>query len=144
MDPEIPSIQGSEKITSVFGYWPSFHDAEVIEVMLHRNYLETGVPALTASVHVFEMTSEVSKSGHYVCRHHSIATLRFYDLSQLLLEDFNHQNALSGLALEEIASGFNVNFHSAYGMDSSFTCKAIEVVGFERGIPPGSVYAPEA
>jgi len=23
-------IQGSEKLTNIFGYWPDFHDAEVI------------------------------------------------------------------------------------------------------------------
>ena len=29
-------IDGSEKLTRIFGYWPSFHDAEVIELNFWR------------------------------------------------------------------------------------------------------------
>lgn len=29
-------IQGSEKLISIFGHWPSFHDAEITELRLER------------------------------------------------------------------------------------------------------------
>ncbi|HJZ62933.1 MAG TPA: hypothetical protein VKD70_01340 [Candidatus Acidoferrum sp.] len=29
-------IQGSEKLTNIFGYWPDFHDAEVLEIYFWR------------------------------------------------------------------------------------------------------------
>jgi hypothetical protein len=145
MPADPPTIKGSEKIISVFGYWPSFHDAEILEVSLHRKFVGTGSPALTARVHVFEMTNEVSNGGYFVCRYHSIVTLRFYAIADLVLENFNHQNALSGLDIEEIASGgFSVSFDEAFGMDSSFNCQAIELVDLEPGIPFGSVHVPKA
>ena len=33
-------IDGSEKLVRIFGYWPSFHDAEVIDLHLWREVVE--------------------------------------------------------------------------------------------------------
>ena len=30
-------VPGASALVQLFGYWPSFHDAEVISVKLHRN-----------------------------------------------------------------------------------------------------------
>ena len=32
-------IVGSEKLTSIFGRWPSFHDAEIHDLHLQRGYI---------------------------------------------------------------------------------------------------------
>jgi hypothetical protein len=32
-------IVGSEKLTSIFGGWPSFHDAEVLEIHFWRGHI---------------------------------------------------------------------------------------------------------
>ena len=34
---ELPAIEYAEAITSIFGYWPSFHDAEVLTMHLDRD-----------------------------------------------------------------------------------------------------------
>jgi hypothetical protein len=145
----IPQIEGAEKLTSWFGCWPSFHDAEVVEVVLRRRDAD-GHPSLTAAIHVFEMTSEVSATGHFVCRHHAVVTMRFAGLSCLELEHFNHQNALCGLMIEDAAAAdastgaIRVEFSDAYGLGCEFRCTGVEVIGLEPGIPPGSVYARHA
>jgi hypothetical protein len=36
-----PLIIGSEKLASIFGQWPSFHDAEVHELHLARGHIDT-------------------------------------------------------------------------------------------------------
>ena len=142
-------VKGAEKITSLFGYWPSFHDAEVLEIALRRKDID-GKPSLTAAIHVFEMTSQVSETGHYICRHHSIVSLHFTDISGLEMDNFNHQNALSGLVIEDVpppdkySGSIRVELSSAYGVDCGFLCHSAEVVSIEPGIPPGSVYAGKA
>ena len=58
-------IQNSHLLTDVFGRWPSFHDAEVTRIVLDRD--ET--PYLEATIHVFEMTSQI-EHGAYVLKTH--------------------------------------------------------------------------
>ena len=50
-------IQGSEKLTNIFGYWPSFHDAEVHELNFRRREIETErniyvFPVLKVKIHL--------------------------------------------------------------------------------------------
>ncbi|HJT75571.1 MAG TPA: Imm50 family immunity protein [Gemmataceae bacterium] len=131
----IERIGGAEKLVAVFGYWPSFHDAEVLWSHLDRQPHGEGYgPTLEALVHVFEITSEVGPDGCYVLRHHVLVHFRFLDVVELRLEGFNHQNALFGLGIADLRERqweyiqFEVRFDSANGVDALFRCHAIEVV----------------
>jgi hypothetical protein len=135
-------IKGSEKLTSLFGYWPTFHDAEVISLTLNR-----AGSTLLADVHVFEITSEVSQKGSFLCRHHCVVTLRFSEVDQVKIEGFGQQNPLMGLRIEDVSARqlerikFEVSFDGSFGLDCSFACAAVEVLTVKTGIPEGSVYA---
>lgn len=65
LDPS--SIDAAGALVEIFGYWPAFHDAEVIAVRLDRSGV-SGSPELEADVHVFEMTSTVTPDGFYELR----------------------------------------------------------------------------
>jgi hypothetical protein len=132
-------IEGSERLTKIFGFWPSFHDAEVFEINLWRGDVEPErqsyvFPVLMAKIHLWELTDEIDDKGLYVTRHHTMATLRFHDVSGLELTGFNHQNAIFGLAItrEERTEGpspvFSVKFEEAFGVNAEFICTRIEVV----------------
>ena len=137
-------IHGSEKLVSIFGRWPSFHDAYVHEVLLWRDRSERGegrLPAsLTAKIHLFEVTSEIDAKGYYVLRNHNIVTIKFDDISDLELRDFNGGNILFGLAIDEINSDsavFNIAIDTSYGLNGQFQCKRIEVVDVRACSPNG-------
>lgn len=132
-------IEGTEKITNVFGYWPSFHDAEIINFHLWRGDLseerQTWIfPVLTTLIHVKEMTSEVDSGGFFVTRHHTLVTLRFHSIDNLDMNGFNYQNVISSLHIErkQRSDGpspyFEVNFGQCFGVGASFTCLRIELV----------------
>jgi hypothetical protein len=128
-------IIGAEKLISVFGCWPSFHDAEVIRMKLdRRSHGDRLGPSLETQVHTFEMTKDVDESGHYVLRDHILVHLRFQDVLDMYLEGFNHQNVLFGLEISDLREGepeqilIKVRFDSSYGMRASFLCHAIEVL----------------
>jgi hypothetical protein len=133
---ETDRIAGAEQVVPVFGYWPSFHDVEVLWLRLDRRAHGDGCygPTLEALVHVFEITSEVGADGCYVLRHHVLVHLRFRDVVELRLDGFNHQNALMGLTLTDLRDRqlehvlWEVRFDSAYGLDASFQCYDVEVV----------------
>ena len=125
-------IDNASVLVAVFGYWPSFHDAEVLAIRLDRSGVSGG-PELEADIHVFEMTSTVTPDGLYELRHHTLVTLRFEGVDELSLEGFNNQNALMGLQIEDISSRqlellkWEVTFDAAFGLDASFLCRGIAV-----------------
>ena len=131
-------VEGSERLTRIFGGWPSFHDAEVIEFNLWRGDVEPEAqryifPVLTTKIHLWELTSEVDATGHYVRRHHTLATLRFHDVDSLRMDGFNHQNAIFGLSIKREEPGdaqpyLNVEFEPAFGITTAFRCYRIEVL----------------
>lgn len=130
-------IEGSKKLTDTFGYWPSFHDAEVIELRFWRGDVEPDAdryvfPILTVQLHVWELTNE-ENGGFLSRRYHTLATLRFHDVNEFRMEGFNHQNAILGLSIirEERSQGpspvFAVHFDPAHGMGASFICSRVEI-----------------
>jgi hypothetical protein len=130
-------ILGAERVTSVFGHWPSFHDAEVVRLSLDRTRRGGGVaecPRVTADVYTFEMTSDVGPDGTYVLRNESLVSLEFREVVDLMIDDFNCQNALFGLRLVDVRERqlervrFEVHFDAAYGMGASFACYTVEVL----------------
>ena len=142
-DDNIGPIEGAGKLLAIFGYWPSFHDAEVLWIRLDRKPAADSDygPTLEALIHAFEMTSEIDPKGYYVLRHHVLVHLRFREVVGLRMEHFNHQNVLSGVNFTEVQVPqmerikerikWDVVFGSSYGVDASFRCFAIEVIGVD-------------
>ncbi|TXK59076.1 Imm50 family immunity protein [Alkalisalibacterium limincola] len=145
MSVPVARIGNAEAVTSLFGYWPSFHDAEVLELAICRDGTGPSRVSVVARVHVFEMTNQVKPDGYFLCHKHSIVTLAFDDADELVVEGFNHQNALSELCIEEKepSGHLAVAFEGAYGLEASFTCHAIRVVSMIPGIPDASIYSAE-
>jgi hypothetical protein len=141
------TVINGDALTSIFGYWPSFHDAEVVKVRLDRGDEigprgEATTPTLEADVHVFEMTNEVGPDGSYVLTKHTLATLAFRGIDELDLKWFNHQNVLWELGLKDISDqrlenlNWAVSFASSFGLEASFKCREVEVVGAVPFDPP--------
>lgn len=131
--PAAMNIPGSELLTSVFGYWPTFHDAEVVRLELVRVEPYGAGPDLLADVHAFEITNEVDAKGHFVLRHDVLVSFRFRGVDQLRLEDWNNQNAIFGLGIEDIRSRqldvlkFEVRFDGSFGVQARFLCRSVEI-----------------
>jgi hypothetical protein len=133
-------IEKSEKLTRIFVYWPSFHDAEVTELNFWRGDVnpEEGryiFPVLTVKLHLWEITDDVDGRGYLGTRNHTLSTVRFHDVCKFRMEGFNHQKAIFGLDISqgERSEGpspvFAVIFRPvAFGVDASLTCTRIEVL----------------
>ena len=132
-------IVGSEKLVGIFGYWPSFHDAEILELHFARGDVRPDdavydFPSLTLKIHVFEMTKEVDSRGYFILRHHMLTTLEFRDVDAFEMQGFNHQNAMMELIIrreereQRPSPNFAVQIDPAFGMGASFTCLSVEVV----------------
>jgi hypothetical protein len=151
-------VDGSEILSPFYGdAWPCFHDAEVVEVHLWRGYLYPGdwddrnvFPILTLKVLILEATQPgATGSGNDL-----LATLRFYDVDNVRLQDFNHNNSIVGLKLRQQGRGFYTNgeplppsllvtVEQGFGLSASFSCARLEVVAAERP-PSGPIGCPQS
>jgi Immunity protein 50 len=135
-------IRGSKKVTGIFGYWPVFHDAEVLELELWRGQVDPEkqiyiLPKLVLKVHVWQMTKNVDSRGYLICNNNTIVKLRFDDIKDLEMNGFNHQNAIMDLVIEMVEhppkpSCLEVKIIPAFGLGASFKCLGIEVVEADR------------
>lgn len=121
-------IHNHEALTEVFGRWPSFHDAEVWQVLCERT------PAgcdIMMTVHVFQMTPEVTETGHFKLVNHTRVLLRFTDCAEVLLQGFNHQNVLHGLNLRRDEADswhpVKVELEGCHGVEGTFCCASMTV-----------------
>lgn len=140
-------ILGHEKLVAIYGYWPSFHDSEILTMRMDRaSGDDSQGPVLWLKVHLFHMTAEVDPMGHYKTIHHAIVDLKMVDVENCELIGFNHQNVLNGLTIEEAAAdskGRNkllVELDPAYGLGGELNCASIEIGDIEFRIPENSVY----
>jgi hypothetical protein len=125
-------IIGAERLVSVFGSWPDFHDAEIISVRLDSADTQ-GAPSFELAIHAFRMTKEVDARGYFMRADHSIVLLRFSRIDALSLNDFYKQNVifsllLSPLQVDDSQARIDVEITSSCGMEGKFTCDGVEVV----------------
>ena len=137
---EPPNIPGASDVTSWFGYWPTFHDAEVLSIHLDR------LCGCEVVIHAFHMTSEVDAVGRYVFTKHALVTFRLAGFPQdeagivnTRIEGFNQQNVLSSASVQDRSGSYELRLEGIYGADCSIVCNKISVT-LEPGIPTGSVY----
>jgi Immunity protein 50 len=69
-----------------------------------------------------------------------LITLKFLEVERLVLEEFNYQNAINGLEFEKgtgrYQQSIKVTIHGGFGVDGSFVCTGVKVLGFEPFTPP--------
>ena len=125
---------GRRELVEIFGHWPAFHDAEVVRFCLDRGPASIESPTAEVDIHVFEMTKDVSPTGHYLLRDHTLVTLRFRGVTELELMGFNGQNALFNLGIDDVTEQqiegvkYEVTLDSSYGVGATFFCRDAEVV----------------
>ena len=94
-------IKGSEKLTEIFGYWPTFHDAEIFELHFWRGRVDAdkGIydfPVLSLRIHVWALSeppvsratmfSSISRLRPYVARRRRFGTSCWVSSADALLE----------------------------------------------------------
>jgi hypothetical protein len=131
MELDYKTIIGYEKVLTVFGKWPSFHDAEVISLALERDVgEECTAPRMTVTLHAFRL--EVSPDDP--SRNDSLVSLQFRAVEKLKLADFNHQNAINGITISTQWSDqlqrqvLQVKFLQGFGLSCEFQSEEIEVM----------------
>ncbi|MGH9733628.1 MAG: Imm50 family immunity protein [Candidatus Acidiferrales bacterium] len=93
-------VDGADALFDWFGYWPDFHDAEILRLELNR----TGES--TISINTEECTTEIDAQGYYVLRKHVTVHFLLGGISDVELGEFSVQNVISGLEITRSQDGF--------------------------------------
>jgi hypothetical protein len=114
-------IPGAEQLIAWFGAWPTFHDAEVLELSLMREGKSC------VHVHAWRITAEIDSTGHYRLDHHVIVSFWFEEILDLELADFSGQNVIDGLSCEKTDRGFKVTVVPCFGVNGYIEARRISV-----------------
>lgn len=112
MNSEIPAITGATTLVSMLGQWPSFHDAEIVRVLIRRDAHST------ITIRLMEPRTR----GLTV-------TFTFEGILDLKLdgEDVNRQNVISGVSIETSGTATKVTFGPCYGLWGEITAERVGV-----------------
>lgn len=137
-------IKNYKSIKDVFGYLPSFHDAEIKGFIMNTYFkkeLNYSCPIIEFTVHCWEMTNEIDNNGYYIQQKHNLVTFRFEDIYNVELDGYNNQNVVSSIdfkLLETNEKGFTpiqVEINPNYGLGGSFkalTCSIVSVISCNK------------
>lgn len=115
------AVEGAAELDAWFGYWPTFHDAEVLSVALERKGLSR------LRVHTWHTTSQVDARGYYTRTKHIVVCFVLEKVTDCDFRDFNHQNTLNSLRLERETKGFQVILDPCYGLNGSITAEGLSI-----------------
>jgi Immunity protein 50 len=138
-------IHGAEQLIALYGSWPSFHDSEVVSIVLdrgnHMEIIETEdwggrrPPSLTAQVTLIDWRRNDASTRKY----NQLVTLRFNGISSFYMEGFSYQNPVMGIGLraepEEGQGDFTLHVEwggTVMGYEAEFTCESIDVLFVEE------------
>lgn len=125
---KFPDIPGASDLFAWFGFWPSFHDGEVLSLHLDR----AGPSQLR--VHTWEGTHQVDSRGYGVLQKHVVVTFILENISELELDGFSHQNVLAELTLTEDLDGYNLKLWPCYGISGQIKARLVRIE-LEPGMP---------
>jgi hypothetical protein len=121
LEEDLNLIPGAAELSTWFGCWPSFHDAEITSLSLGRE----GVSTL--QLHTWRRTEKVDDRGYYVQEKQVLVNLRMEEILALNLLDFNHQNVIFGLSISPIEGGFEIVLDPCYGLSGNIAARKLSV-----------------
>jgi hypothetical protein len=127
---EPPDIPGADALAAWFGHWPSFHDAEVLELHLRRR----GVSELT--VHTWAAGPVDRATGYYTRANECVVRFSM-EVVDLDLADFSPQNVIAGLRISPDPRGWCLELSPCYGLAGKLWCQSISV-SFVPGASPAA------
>lgn len=126
----LATISGKELLIQHLGYWPTFHDFEVVSICLDRAVgavVSAANSDLRAVFLVFD-TNEAPESGE---RKQGTTEILFEDVDELHIDGFNYQNPIIGLSI--VTGGERGRLRVKWGgtcmrHEVSFVCSRISVL----------------
>ena len=115
-------ILNYKSVTDLYGYWPSFHDANVIAYEISND-------VINLTLHTWNMTKEIDEKGYYILKDHSLVSFRFKGIYDVNMDSFASGNILFSLEfISNSDASFKAELDSVMDMSGSFSARSGEVI----------------
>lgn len=134
----VDHIAGANKVVEALGFWPTFHDAEVMAFSAERALpVKSGVTVARLSVHVRQYRTVGEGTAQYaqVLSKSILIRFLFIGACELELSGFNHQNVINSILVTPIETNepanLLVDIESIWGFGGTIHCSSIEIESVE-------------
>ncbi len=124
----LDEVPGASELFDWFGYWPDFHDSEVLSIHLDRSGTSS------VRVHAFDTTDKVDEKGYFVAQKHVIVSFLLENVLTCDLKWFDTQNAVFEIALVRTEDGFDLCLEYSHGVCGTITAGNVRIE-MESGTP---------
>lgn len=128
----LENVPGATVLFEWFGYWPSFHDAEIISLELNRKGI--------SNLKVYFWHTDWSKTDsdrRFFQDKFVTVNFAIENINDLELYDFSHQNVISLLTLTPKENLIEIEMGSCYGMSGYIVAEKASV-SLSPGMPEGT------
>ena len=134
----IDHVFGTSKVVETLGYWPTFHDAEVISFTAERALpIKCGHSTFRMAVHVrsYETVGEGTAQYARVLSANVLIHFLFADACDFEFSEFNHQNVINAIVITPVTTtepaNLSVEVESIWGFGGVLRCSRVEVEAVE-------------
>jgi hypothetical protein len=94
-----------------FGHWPSFHNGEVLSVVINRDAVSI------LRIHTWNVSARADPRGHFAREREAIVVFEFEGIKSLRLhgEDADRQDPVHGNGIERTEQGYRFEFAPSLG-----------------------------
>jgi hypothetical protein len=133
-------VAGGAELVRWFGAVPTFHDAEILSLHLHRG----GQSVLR--LHGWMNTGKVGENGYFILDRHAIVSFALTEVMHLQLDGFSSQNVIFGLVLrraqperqgyfrDPLSQDIEIELEPCYGLSGLIRARSVSIT-FEPGKP---------
>jgi len=115
-------IPGGDALVEWFGRVPSFHDAELLEIVLSNE----GVGRLR--IYAWNMTSDVDAEGYFILDKHAIVILDLDGVGTVNCTDFDMMPGIIGnLEISKADERYRIEWDASYGVAGFITAKGVRI-----------------
>jgi len=118
----VVSLPGAQELFDWFGYWPSFHDAEVL-----RANFQAGA-ASTLVVHTWEITDKVNAGSFFELTKNVVVAFTLSNVTKLELEFLWEHSILFDLAVSKVDTGVRLELSSSYGLSGTLEAREVSML----------------
>ena len=113
-------IDNSAMLINAMGYWPSFHDANVVSASRAEH-------GFIITTHVFRTTDQIDAAGYFKLDRHHLVTLKMDGVQANSLPLDYAADCLGHLSFALVGDFIRVDFDSHMGFDGVVICQKVAI-----------------
>jgi len=117
----LEAIPGYSEVVAWFGLWPSFHDAEIVDIHLKR------AAASYVRILAWITSTETDSEGYFLREKFATIVIAFDGLRDIHLGGFSSQNVIAGLDLEVTETGAKLTLHPCFGVSGTIEAETVRL-----------------